>query len=196
MTSQQELFNVLGYLPDPESKQFWEKYIGSMSITADWNKFITSLAEVDPRGPVSPTLEKHLIMVLDQARTATLSIHKLAAVLKWAGPISQLTKNLETLLNKPYFHPFLSFEDTELLLQNQSPGRFLIRFRQSLPGTFTAAVKLPEEKVTISQPPFLINIINQTTPALRSFRLLSLLTLPRSTSSMETIESSRVSTKS
>jgi len=146
-TVHEELFNVLGYLPDEESRAFWKKNFGVMTLAADWNKFVSALEVYEPGGSLSTRLKKDLLMVVDQARTSTVSIHKLGAVLKWAGPISKLTRTLESLISKPYFHPFLSFDDTELLLKNQPIGSYLIRFRLSLPGTFTAAVKTSDSKV-------------------------------------------------
>jgi len=135
----------LGYLPDEESQEFWKKHFGVMTLAADWNKFVSALEQYEPSGKMSNRIKNDLLMVVDQSRTSTISIHKLGAVLRWAGPISKLTKSLENLINKPYFHPFLSFFDTELLLKNQPVGSYLVRFRLSLPGTFTAAVKLSEQ---------------------------------------------------
>eukprot|EP01102_Stenamoeba_stenopodia_P001687 TRINITY_DN11529_c0_g2_i1.p1 TRINITY_DN11529_c0_g2~~TRINITY_DN11529_c0_g2_i1.p1 ORF type:complete len:478 (+),score=59.10 TRINITY_DN11529_c0_g2_i1:706-2139(+) len=85
--------------------------------------------------------------ILDNARTGTITIHKFGSFLSWAAPLSKCAEKLKCLLESPYFHSYLSYEGVKCVMGSEPVGSYLLRFSQSLPGAFAAAIKINETTI-------------------------------------------------
>lgn len=96
----------------------------------------------------------------DNSATGYVNMYKWSEFLKGFGPVTNVVTNVRNvrfppllrdaniasleskvrnILTAPWFHGFLTSREAELLLEDQWPGTFLIRFSRSSGGSFALA---------------------------------------------------------
>ncbi|PRP81722.1 hypothetical protein PROFUN_10822 [Planoprotostelium fungivorum] len=120
-------------IDDSDARLMWENSVGNQMV-ADWSAFIKALSE--DIGVITPDQQKVLRRILDNSNTGVVSAYKFGEFLKGFGPLNQCIQNLSHLLIQPWFHGFLSGEETKRFLESQPAGTFLVRFSSSKPGSF------------------------------------------------------------
>lgn len=113
------------------------------------------IAHVIGTSPLEGFAMKLNDILQDNSVTGTVSKHKFGEWLKGFGPIDKAVENVNmkmtavsrliillqtsSLLCEPWFHGFITHRETELLLEKEDIGTFLVRFSESRPGAFTLA---------------------------------------------------------
>eukprot|EP01089_Gocevia_fonbrunei_P011538 TRINITY_DN2496_c0_g1_i1.p1 TRINITY_DN2496_c0_g1~~TRINITY_DN2496_c0_g1_i1.p1 ORF type:complete len:211 (+),score=26.42 TRINITY_DN2496_c0_g1_i1:408-1040(+) len=105
-----------------------------------WKKFVRFLN-------VNPITEVSLKYILDYSATGFVTQFKFGEFLKGFGPTEGSLLRVKAIFAASWFHGYLSSAEATRILDNQLPGTFLVRFSQSLPGTFAIAYIADQSKV-------------------------------------------------
>ena len=125
-------------IEDAEGKNLWAHLFGLETFMVKWIKFFNALKTIFP--DIKEEEEGKIIQsIIDNSNTGHVNQHKFSEFLKGFGPIQDCIKNVKSITSAKWFYGFLSRSESELLLRDQHPGTFLIRFSSSQPGSFALA---------------------------------------------------------
>ena len=82
--------------------------------------------------------EEVLAHIVDTVRTKAVTIFRFVEFSRAFGPVgARCMHNLRAIVSHPWFCGFLTERESELMLFNQPPGTFLVRFSSSDVGGFS-----------------------------------------------------------
>lgn len=133
----------LGLLHDPAVRAFWQA--ATPHFMLGWAEFLQQWELQFPAWP--PAYSQQLQEVLDFSGSGFVSAYQFGQFVQGFGPFADLPTNFVEVVKQPWFHGYISFQDTVRLLSQEPVGTFLIRQREMLPGTFALCFVMPRNKV-------------------------------------------------
>jgi len=124
----------------------WKIHFGDTNFQIERAEFMKAL-KTRFKLEVTEHQEKLIAHIIDNSNTHMVTKHKFGEWLKGFGPVDKAVENTSLLLCEPWFHGFITHRETELFLEKEEVGTFLVRFSESRPGAFTLAFvhKHPEK---------------------------------------------------
>lgn len=120
-------------LPNQKLDFVWNHMFGEESLVVSWDEFVRVLRLKTPFDEMEEVLLKSII---DNSNTGSVTRNKLSEFLKSFGPISDCVRNVVNISSSPWFHGYMTSEESQKYLETERIGTFLVRFSSSKAGAF------------------------------------------------------------
>lgn len=126
-------------------KQLFYSFAGSLAwmvqeLQTSWGKFSQAFQKALNYN-LDNSQQKTLRYILDNSNTGYISASKFNEFLKGFGPFQRCMHNLNLVIQEPWFHGFLTSNETHRFLETEPDSTFLVRFSSSNPGSFALTFK-------------------------------------------------------
>eukprot|EP01128_Nolandella_sp_AFSM9_P000306 TRINITY_DN10475_c0_g1_i1.p1 TRINITY_DN10475_c0_g1~~TRINITY_DN10475_c0_g1_i1.p1 ORF type:complete len:1344 (+),score=264.20 TRINITY_DN10475_c0_g1_i1:27-4034(+) len=129
---------ALSKIEDPAGRAFWKESFSGMDVTnISWGLFYSSLQkEMQGKGDLTDREERLFQRFIDYNMSDYVSPHEFNSFLKAFGPFAKCLENVRELISHPWWHGFLTAEESLRLLVGRPQGTFLVRFSRSRADSF------------------------------------------------------------
>eukprot|EP01088_Endostelium_zonatum_P015682 TRINITY_DN3964_c0_g2_i2.p1 TRINITY_DN3964_c0_g2~~TRINITY_DN3964_c0_g2_i2.p1 ORF type:complete len:1100 (-),score=243.40 TRINITY_DN3964_c0_g2_i2:167-3466(-) len=155
-------------IKDAEGKDFWAQAFHGRYLVY-WKEFFDAIGGRYNYPNMSDTgrnpqisFVKQFQDLLDFSESGYITAFQFAEYLKGFGPLSGSWAKFKSVVSEKWFQGYISFQDTMRILDFETPGTFLIRLRDMIPGSFVLAFVLPSNKILQ-----IVIVNNETSPGFK-----------------------------
>ncbi|PRP88933.1 hypothetical protein PROFUN_00401 [Planoprotostelium fungivorum] len=116
---------------DDPYRDLWDLKYGSGTHAVGWEEFVANLMP-----NASEAEQSQVKKIIDNSNTNVVTQYKFMEFMNGFGPQEKMIENVMLIAGAPWFHGYLSGDDSMRLLDGEPPGTYLIRFSGSRPGLF------------------------------------------------------------
>lgn len=117
---------------DKEARKFWINRFGAKTFCVKKDAFISAMRDHFKKSTWIPELD----LLVDPTSDNAVSIADLKCFLDWFGPFKRCITNATRLIEYPWFWGSLTSIKADSIMAREQVGTFLVRFHDSMPGTF------------------------------------------------------------
>eukprot|EP01118_Nematostelium_gracile_P017575 TRINITY_DN7557_c0_g1_i2.p1 TRINITY_DN7557_c0_g1~~TRINITY_DN7557_c0_g1_i2.p1 ORF type:complete len:551 (-),score=92.56 TRINITY_DN7557_c0_g1_i2:371-2023(-) len=110
----------------------WDSTFGEENFVVAWDLFISKLCY-----GITSQEENIIREIADPSNTNSVNRYKFSEILRGFGPVNACIQNMLTVGKQPYFHGYMSADESYKYLDFCDFGTFLVRFSSSRPGEFS-----------------------------------------------------------